>query len=128
VDAIPEYQTDAVPAVADATPRLRQSETVDYVAVAGLKWPALRAAFKAFKAKATPERRADFEKFRAERGMLLSHFACFEVLRHRFGTPWGEWPAEWREPDGAACASLREGPDAAEAEFVEFVQWNADRQ
>src|SRR5438128_5846431 len=42
VDAIPEYQADVVGAVADTTPRLRQSEMVDYVAVAGLKWPALR--------------------------------------------------------------------------------------
>ncbi|MEZ5820793.1 MAG: 4-alpha-glucanotransferase [Xanthobacteraceae bacterium] len=128
VDAIPEYPPEAADVVANATPRLRQSESVDYVAVAALKWPALRAAFKAFKAGAAPERRVDFEKFRAERGTLLSRFACFEVLRHRFKTPWWEWPAEWREPDEAACARLREGPDADAVEFVEFVQWNADRQ
>ena len=128
VDAIPEFSEDAIPAVSSTTPRLRQSETVDYVAVAALKWPALRAAFEAFKAAATAERRADFEKFRAERGALLSHFACFEVLRHKFGTPWWEWPEEWREPDEAACAKLRQGPDAGEVEFVEFVQWNADQQ
>ena len=30
------------------------------------------------------ERRQDFDKFRAERGPLLSRFACFEVLRHKF--------------------------------------------
>ena len=128
VDAIPEFSEDAIPAVSSTTPRLRQSETVDYVAVAALKWPALRAAFEAFKAGATAKRRADFDKFRAERGALLSHFACFEVLRHKFGTPWWEWPEEWREPDEAACAKLRQGPDAGEVEFVEFVQWNADRQ
>jgi 4-alpha-glucanotransferase len=128
VDAIPEYPADAVAAVANTTPRLRQSEVVDYVAVAALKWPALRAAFTAFKTGATPERRIDFEKFRADRGTLLSHFACFEVLRHKFKTPWWEWPQQWREPDEAACAKLREGPDAGEIEFVEFVQWNADRQ
>jgi 4-alpha-glucanotransferase len=128
VDAIPEFQGDAVPAVANATPRLRQSEFVDYVAVAALKWPALRAAFKAFQANAAPERRVDFEKFRAECGLLLSHFACFEVLRHKFKTPWWEWPEEFRAPNEAACAKLREGRDAEEVEFVEFVQWNADRQ
>jgi 4-alpha-glucanotransferase len=128
VDAIPEYRENAVPAVAETTPRLRQSETVDYLAVAALKWPALRAAFKAFKAKAAPERRAEFEKFRTERGTLLSHFACFEALRHKFGAPWWEWPEEWRTPDEAACARLREGPEANEIAFVEFVQWNADCQ
>ncbi|MBI5317963.1 4-alpha-glucanotransferase [Bradyrhizobium sp.] len=128
VDAIPEYPEDAVSAVANTTPRLRQSETVDYVAVAALKWPALRAAFKAFKTGATPERRDDFKKFRTDRGTLLSHFACFEVLRHKLKKPWWEWPQEWRVPDEAACARLRAGPDSGEIEFIEFVQWNADRQ
>ncbi len=128
VDAIPEFSQDAVHAVADTTPRLRQSETVDYVAVAALKWPALRAAFKAFKKAGSAERRADFEVFRDQRGALLAHFACFEVLRHKFKAPWWEWPAEWRQPDEAACAKLRKGPDGGEVEFVEFVQWNADRQ
>jgi 4-alpha-glucanotransferase len=50
------------------------------------------------------------------------------VLRHKFGKPWWEWPEEWRQPDEAKCASLRQGEDAAEIEFVEFVQWAADRQ
>ena len=50
------------------------------------------------------------------------------MLRHKFNKPWWEWPKEWRQPDEAKCAWLREGPDAAEVEFVEFVQWAADRQ
>src|SRR6185369_8884721 len=70
----------------------------------------------------------DFDEFRAERGALLSHFACFEALRHKFGKPWWEWPQEWRQPDEARCAALRQGADAGEIELVEFVQWTADRQ
>ena len=58
----------------------------------------------------------------------MSRFACFEVLRHKFNKPWWEWPEQWRQPDEAKCAKLRQGPDAAEIEFVEFVQWTADRQ
>ena len=50
------------------------------------------------------------------------------MLRHKFDKPWWEWPAEWQQPDEAKCARLREGADAGEIEFVEFVQWNADRQ
>ena len=107
---------------------LRADPTVDYAAVAELKWPALRFAFEAFKANPKGERKQDFEKFRAERAPLLSRFACFEVLRHKFGKPWWEWPEEWRQPDEAKCAALRQGEDAAEIEFVEFVQWAADRQ
>lgn len=126
VEAIPEFKTDA--GTRDALASVREGDVVDYVAVAALKWRALRAAFAAFKAGAEPARRADFDQFRAERNPLLSQFACFEVLRHRYGHPWWEWPEEWRRPDDAKCAAMHTGADAAEVEFVEFVQWVADRQ
>ena len=108
--------------------RLRSSEIVDYVGVAAVKWRALRFAFDAFKTHPKADRRQDFDQFRAERAPLLSQFACFEVLRHKFNKPWWEWPEEWRQPDEAKCARLREAPEGAEIEFVEFVQWAADRQ
>ena len=123
---LPEFRVDA--ATKAALAHLRKQDVVDYAAVAELKWRALRSAFDAFKAGTTLARRSDFEKFRNERGSLLSRFACFEALRHRLKKPWWEWPAEWRQPDDARCASLRRGPDGAEIEFVEFVQWTADRQ
>jgi 4-alpha-glucanotransferase len=124
VEKLPDYQ----PRPSDAIARLRASKIVDYAAVAELKWRVLRSAFAAFKANPKSERREDFDDFRAERAPLLQRFACFEVLRQKFNTPWWEWPEEWREPDEAKCASLRRGPDAASVEFVEFVQWIADRQ
>jgi 4-alpha-glucanotransferase len=126
VEKLPEFQPDA--AMADTLARLRAGDVVDYVSVAALKWPALRSAFAAFKASARPDRQRDFDKFRAERGALLSRFACFETLRHKFGKPWWEWPEEWQQPDEVRCAALRRGEDFGEIEFVEFVQWNADRQ
>ncbi len=101
---------------------------MDYAGVAELKWRALRLAFASFNTHASVDRKQDFEAFRSERAPLLSRFACFEALRHRFKTPWWEWPQAWRQPDDAACAALRNGGDAAEIEFVEFVQWTADRQ
>jgi 4-alpha-glucanotransferase len=124
VEKLPEFQpgNNAAPA------RLRASDIVDYVGVAKLKWRALHAAFDAFKANPNAERRQDFEKFRAERGSLLSRFACFELLRHKFNRPWWEWPEQWRQPDDIKCARLHSGRDAARIEFVEFVQWTADRQ
>jgi 4-alpha-glucanotransferase len=128
VEKLPEFQPGALTGNGDTVARLRASDIVDYVAVAELKWRALRLAFEKFKAHATVGRRQDFEKFRAERAPLLSRFACFEALRHKFNQPWWEWPERWRRPDDAKCASLREGPDRAEIEFVEFVQWTADRQ
>jgi 4-alpha-glucanotransferase len=112
----------------NALAKLRQSDIVDYAAVAKLKWKALRAAHAAFKSDPAATSRQDFERFRDERAPLLSRFACFEALRHKFNTAWWEWPEQWRQPDDAACAKLREGPDAVEIEFVEFTQWIADRQ
>jgi len=126
VEKLPEFQPDSE--TSDALASLRAGDVVNYVGVAALKWRALRSAFATFKANAKPGRQQDFDKFRAERGTLLSHFACFEVLRHKFGKPWWEWPEEWRQPDDAQCAALRDGADASEIEFVEFVQWTADRQ
>ena len=112
----------------DAIARLQANPTVDYAGVAALKWRALRSAFQNFGTKPHAGTLREFQAFRAERGALLSRFACFEVLRHRFKTPWWEWPKEWREADEARCAALRAGPARGEIEFVEFVQWIADRQ
>jgi 4-alpha-glucanotransferase len=128
VERLPEFSPSAFAASSGALARLRASDIVDYVAVAELKWRALRVAFENFRTHPDAGRRQDFERFRAERAPLLSRFACFEVLRHKFDKPWWEWPEQWRQPDEAKCARLREGPDRAEIEFVEFVQWTADRQ
>lgn len=129
VEKLPEYSPDMLAGDDDILLRLRQSDVIDYKAVAELKRRALRLAFSTFKARAKPERLAAFAKFRAERGAMLSRFACFEVLRHRFKPlPWWEWPAEWQHSDDAKSAELHAGPDAAEIEFVKFVQWCADQQ
>src|SRR4029077_1701535 len=125
VEQIAEYRPG--PATDDLA-RLRSGTVVDYAGVAALKWRALRAVFEVFRAERDPARQRDFAHFRIESGTLLQRFACFEVLRHRFNTPWWEWPEEWRRLDQAACDRLRAGPEANQIEFVEYVQWTADRQ
>jgi 4-alpha-glucanotransferase len=128
VEKLAKFSLDAFADGGDAIARVRESDIVDYVAVAELKWRALRSAFVELKSSPNAKRQAALKRFRAERGSLLSRFACFEVLRHKFKTPWWEWPEEWQHPDDTQCAKLRAGPDAAEIEFVEFVQWAADQQ
>jgi 4-alpha-glucanotransferase len=128
VEKLAEVSPSAFADSGAAISRLRESDIVDYIAVAEAKWRALRSAFAAFKADPNAGRQAAFAKFRAERGALLSRFACFEVLRHKFEGPWWEWPEEWQHPDDTQCEKLRAGPDVAEIEFVEFVQWAADQQ
>src|SRR4051794_13834527 len=125
VEKLPEFAGAVDP---ELLAEARQDEIVDYAAVAALKWKALRAAFAAFRSRRDAERKQDFDAFRADRGLLLSRFACFEALRHEFNGPWWEWPEEWRQPDDSRCATLRAGPEGVEVEFVEFVQWTADRQ
>ena len=128
VEKLPEFRAGAFAENSDTIVRLRQSDIVDYAAVAELKWRGLRSAFEVFKTNPSTERLAAFSKFRNERGAMLSRFACFEVLRHKFNRPWWEWPAEWQQPDDARSAALHAGPDSAEIEFVKFVQWSADQQ
>jgi 4-alpha-glucanotransferase len=128
VEKLPEFQPGAFAENSDTIVRLRGSDIVDYAAVAELKWRGLRSAFEVFKTNPSTERLAAFSKFRNERGAMLSRFACFEVLRHKFNRPWWEWPAEWQQPDDARSAALHAGPDSAEIEFVKFVQWSADQQ
>jgi 4-alpha-glucanotransferase len=126
VEQIPEFEPGV--GARRTAARLREGRIIDYKGVADLKWRALRAAFERFKAKPAAGRREDFDGFRLERAPLLSRFACFEALRHKFDQPWWEWPAAWRAPDDERCAELHRGEDADEIEFVEFVQWTADRQ
>jgi 4-alpha-glucanotransferase len=128
VEKIPEFRSDELAGCESAAARLREGHLINYKGVADLKWRALRVAFDAFRAKPAAGWKEDFDAFRAERSTLLARFACFEALRHKFNKPWWEWPERWRKPDDSQCAELRIGMDATEIEFVEFVQWTADRQ
>ncbi|KQW20929.1 4-alpha-glucanotransferase [Afipia sp. Root123D2] len=105
----------------------RKSELIDYAAVAGLKMTALRAAYQAFSLRGPAEEKARFDDFR-ERRPLIARFASFEVLRRKYQGPWWEWPDGWNHPDDVALAALRQGEDAAEIEYYEFMQWCAHEQ
>ncbi|MCL2715216.1 MAG: 4-alpha-glucanotransferase [Alphaproteobacteria bacterium] len=128
VENVEEYRPELVADAAETAARLRQGDRVPYAEVAELKWRALRAVHSAFRAHASPARRLEFERFQRRSGPLLARFACFEVLRHRFRTPWWEWPQQWQQMDARHLRKLRHGPARHEVEFVEFVQWIADQQ
>jgi 4-alpha-glucanotransferase len=125
VEALPEF---AAQDSGDTLAKLRAAPVVDYVAVAAAKATALRTAFEEFNADPASPRQVAFATFRAERAPLLTRFACFEMLRHKFQTAWWDWPEEFQHPDDEQCSRLRAGHDAKEVAFIEYVQWNADLQ
>jgi 4-alpha-glucanotransferase len=125
VEAVEDF--DDVRSVSSEIEQCRRAELVDYAAVAALKNRCLRLAYRIFREKGAPARRADFEAFRESRGSSLLRFASFEVLRRRLKGPWWEWPAEWCNPDEAVLQQLRREAED-EIGFFEYVQWNADRQ
>jgi 4-alpha-glucanotransferase len=127
VEAAPGFSSAQLDGIRERIDRLRQTDLVDYGAVAALKWPALRLAHRSFRDQASAELRQEFESFRAARGDDLARFSAFETLRQKFDQPWWNWPEERRRPTDDLLRQLRtEQPD--EVEFHEFVQWVADRQ
>ncbi len=127
IEAIPEFPGVAAAGLEQEVRRLRDGELVDYPGVANAKMRALHLAYDNFRTGASVERRAAFEGFRKDRAPVLRRYACFEVLRRRFKTPWWEWPAEWQNADDDALRRL-ETADGDAVAFHEFVQWIADEQ
>jgi 4-alpha-glucanotransferase len=106
--------------------RLRRTDFVDYLAVAGLKLAALQGAYRTFAASGSVARRQDFESYRRERGSALECFTTFEALRGRYAGPWWQWPKLWQCAPTAVERLQQDDPDALS--FHAYLQWNAERQ
>lgn len=63
--------------------------------------------------------------FAAAQGEALARHATFDALLARFGTGWTDWPADYRDPGGAAVRSFA-AEQADEIGFYTFLQWLAD--
>jgi 4-alpha-glucanotransferase len=127
VEAIPEFPGRAAAGVEDEIAGLRVGSAVDYAGATRTKMRALEIAHARFRQHATAERRAAFDRFRAQHAFPLAQFACFEFLRRRFGLPWPDWPKQWRRPDPAALDALYRREEA-QISFFEYAQWNAHEQ
>jgi 4-alpha-glucanotransferase len=127
VEAIEEFDRGHAESLAGDIARLRDTELVDYVAIATLKIAALRAAYRRFFTDGGAERRRDFESYLRNRGRELESFAAFEVLRAQHSGPWWEWPEPWRAPTEDVLGQVRQRyPE--EFGFHQFLQWNAELQ
>jgi 4-alpha-glucanotransferase len=127
VESVPGFPGLEAAGLVETIAQLRNRDLVDYAGVAAAKLRGLRLAFEHFSDSATEREQDEFKRFRREQGARLLRFAAFEYLRRHHPGPWWQWPPQWRKPDDAALAMLREQDDGAIA-FFEFQQWAAHRQ
>ncbi|MWD27833.1 4-alpha-glucanotransferase [Aquicoccus sp. SCR17] len=112
-------------------PALRETDLVDYPAVAQAKLRALRDIFdrQPFAGQAEED---SFAAFVAEGGEPLQLHARFEALSHRMvadghGAGWRDWPAALQDPAGSEVAALARTL-STEIRFHLWLQWVARRQ
>jgi 4-alpha-glucanotransferase len=127
LEAIPEFPGTLAAGLEEQVARARNTQRVDYRAVAEAKLSGLATAYRVFLESGSSERRSAFERFRTNQSLPLTRFACFEFLRRKFARPWWEWPQEWRGADEQSLARLHQNEERDIA-FFEFVQWVAHDQ
>ncbi len=103
----------------------RNSELVDYPAVAGLKLPVLRQIWE----KGAPE---ELERFIENGGDELRRHALFDAVSAHMvaeghGAGWLAWPKEWQDAKGEAVRRFAED-HAEEMRFYCWLQYLADLQ
>jgi 4-alpha-glucanotransferase len=119
----------------DAIAAARNTELVDYAAVAALKRPVLEALYKRFRQRdlsAGTKAANDFRAFQQEGGASLTAFALFEALHEHFlgqgnEFSWHAWPEPLRDPHSPQVAEFARA-HAERVEFFQYLQWLADHQ
>ena len=114
----------------------RESELVDYRAVAALKFPVLELLYAHFRARhleADTGRARSFREFQAAGGAALRQHALFEALQQQFHDAdhgvhgFAAWPQAYRDPRAAAVVRYAES-HGERVEFYEYLQWQSDLQ
>lgn len=107
-----------------------------YDFVIQLKEEVLRLLFAEFKhghMARSSARGREYARYVEAGGQMLEDFATFMALadrqsfRNRRSADWREWPAEYRDPRGAAVAQFRRRY-ADDVEFHRYLQFETDRQ
>jgi len=96
---------------------------VDYGWLYRWKWPALRAAFRGFRAKASPEEWEAFQAFQERESWWLNDYALFMAIKaQQGGLPWNRWPFPLRMREEKALAKAQ-AELAEEVAFHAWTQW-----
>lgn len=110
----------------------RQTELIDYPAVADIKFDLLEILFKDFMSTA-PIELAEFTDFKENQGNDLLQLATFEALYEHFRKTdfnaygWPNWPAEFQSPVSNEVKEFQQ-QHAERIDYFCFVQWLAHRQ
>ncbi|HYZ53768.1 MAG TPA: 4-alpha-glucanotransferase [Streptosporangiaceae bacterium] len=91
-------------------------------------WAAKRAALKILhQVPLSPQRRAEYDKYREQEGQALRDWAAWCVLAEIHGPDWRRWPDSLAQP-GSAAVAAECGRLARETDFHAWVQWLASGQ
>ncbi|MGE0115635.1 MAG: 4-alpha-glucanotransferase [Steroidobacteraceae bacterium] len=115
---------------------VRAAACVDYLAVARLKFPALRLLYAEFVrthlARNTTRAQA-FHEYVQQQGDALRLHALYDALDQYFSTQpghhwgWRSWPVEFHDPQGNAVHVFAE-QHAKQVEYFMYLQWLATTQ
>jgi (1->4)-alpha-D-glucan 1-alpha-D-glucosylmutase len=115
---------------------LRDTELVDYRAVAAMKRQVLEVLYRSFRSMhpaGSTDRARAFDDFQQQAGAALRQHALYEALQERLHaedpTRWGwpAWPEQYRVPDAPAVAQFA-ASEGDRIEFHVYLQWQADIQ
>ena len=110
---------------------VRRAPRVDYAAVRRLKSAWLRASFDRFldaEWRADSARAAELRAFLDEQAWWIDDYGLFRALHTReHDRSWIEWPDGLRDRDPAAIDRARREL-STDVLFVQYLQWQADRQ
>jgi (1->4)-alpha-D-glucan 1-alpha-D-glucosylmutase len=143
VEALPDFKEDEEAQHKVRSPEfqallraLRSAETVDYGAVAAIKFPVLESLYQHFReGHQLPgsARGQAFEAYRRLEGRDLHGLALFQALQehlHREDPAvhgWQDWPEACRNPE-APQVRVFEAEHGERISFWEYLQWQAELQ
>ena len=111
----------------------KQTELIDYPAVADVKYQALELLYQAFVEADDAALAKEFEQFKATNGDALLRHATFEALYEHFrkldfhAYGWTKWPEAYQQPNSKEVAQFAVD-NQARIDYFCYLQWLAHRQ
>lgn len=111
----------------------KQSELIDYPAVAALKFPILEQLYQDFLSDQGSDAFLQFTVFKKEQGKDLSQLSTFEALYEYFRAidnnayGWSAWPVEYQSPDSSAVIEFQQ-QHSDRIDYFSYLQWIAHYQ